>query len=151
MHVVGRAVHKDPSARFPSARAFADALSVAAEGAGALASHEEVGSYVARGVGAELALRREGIDSAERRSRGARQRRRAAIVGVAFVVAAGGLALAFGRTERAPAAATAIGPSSAVVSAAVSARESPDPEPPLAPSFALPASAAGGPARSPRP
>jgi eukaryotic-like serine/threonine-protein kinase len=145
--VVARAVAKDPAARFPSARAFAEALSDAAQAAGTQVGHDEVGTYVALAVGSDLARRRESVKRAERRA-GARQRQLVAVLAFATVLAAGGLALTLGRGERAPPAPlTPIVTSPATTSSPLPA---PEPPPPAA-SFELPATSSPTPTSSPRP
>jgi eukaryotic-like serine/threonine-protein kinase len=82
--VVAAAVAKDPTDRLPSARAFAEALEQAARSTGAVATAEEVGAYVTRVVGAELAERRARVGEA------ARQRsRRVAIARVGWALGLG--------------------------------------------------------------
>lgn len=148
--VVARAVAEDPAARFPSARAFAAALSDAAQAARAQVDHEDVGAYVARAVGSELTRRRESVARAERRA-GARRRQLVTVLGVAAVLAAGGLALTLGRGERTAPARMAPVASEPASPPERSSTLPPEPEPPLAPSFELPATPVPTSQPAPRP
>ncbi|MDB4986413.1 MAG: serine/threonine protein kinase [Myxococcaceae bacterium] len=64
--VIARACHRDPRARFQSARAMLDALESAVSQAGPIASHVQVAEYVESVVGPELAARRARIQARRR-------------------------------------------------------------------------------------
>ena len=140
--VVARAVAKDPAARYSCARALAEALSDAAHLAGTQASPEEVGAYVSRVMGSDLAARRERVASAERRLPRARHRRLALVLGGTGALVVTGLALALGRAERVPEAAAPAVASSSLVPVAAAASAPPEPEPSSSPP--TPASSAAG-------
>ncbi len=82
--IVAHATAKDPSARIASARSLGSALEAAPL---AIATHAEVGAYVARVAAEELAERRLRIHVAEReRARGRWRARRGAIFAVAVLL-----------------------------------------------------------------
>jgi hypothetical protein len=122
-------VAKDPATRYPSARALAEALSDAAHLAGMQASHEDVGAYVARVVGSDLAARRESIASAERGLSGPRRKRLALVAFATGALVLTGLALALGRAERVLDAAAPAVASPSPIPVAAPASSPPDPEP----------------------
>jgi hypothetical protein len=68
--VVARACHRDPAARFPTARAMLEAIEEIGRHTGWIASHAEVAALVDELAGRELAARREAVTRARTRSAG---------------------------------------------------------------------------------